>query len=122
MDLARNPSAGSANTKDKESLPLKLIYNKIEKQYKYIGYLSLPLLLLVIAGFYKSYYGLFPDFNSSITVPMHFHAFVMSLYVILLIVQPFLIFYKKFETHRLLGKFSYVFSARDNFFLFNNDP
>ena len=39
---------------------------------------------------------------------MHFHAFVMSLYVILLIVQPFLIFYKKFETHRLLGKLSYV--------------
>ena len=80
----------------------------MEKEYKYVGYLSLLLLVLVIAGFYKSYYGLFPDFNSSITVPMHFHAFVMSLYVILLIMQPFLIFYKKFETHRLLGKFSYV--------------
>ena len=79
----------------------------MEKEYKYVGYLSLLLLVLVIAGFYKSYYGLFPDFNSSITIPMHLHAFVMSLYVILLIVQPFLIFYKKFETHRLLGKFSY---------------
>jgi len=80
----------------------------MEKQYKYIGHWSLLLLLLVIAGFYKSYYGLFPDFNNSITVPIHFHAFVMSLYVILLILQPLLIFYKKIETHRLLGRFSYV--------------
>ncbi len=38
---------------------------------------------------------------------MHFHAAVMSLYVILLIAQPFLIAYKKYEVHRLLGKFSY---------------
>jgi hypothetical protein len=80
----------------------------MEKQYKYLGYMSLLLLVLVIAGFYKSDYGLFPNFNSSITVPMHFHAFVMSLYVILLVMQPFLIFYKKFEAHRFLGKVSYV--------------
>jgi hypothetical protein len=80
----------------------------MEKEYKNVGYFLLILFVLVIAGFYESYFGLFPHFNSSITTSIHFHAFVMALYVILLIVQPFLIFYKKFETHRLFGKFSYV--------------
>ena len=59
-------------------------------------------------GFFKTYFGLIPHFNSSVTAMMHFHAVVMSLYVILLIVQPILISYKKFKTHHLLGKFSYV--------------
>jgi hypothetical protein len=80
----------------------------VEKEYKYIGFCFLVITVLVIIGFFKTYFGLIPHFNSSLTAMMHFHAIVMSLYVILLIVQPVLISYKKFKTHRLFGKFSYV--------------
>lgn len=80
----------------------------MEKEYKYIGYFFFIILAFVVMGFFKTYFGLIPHFNSSVTAMMHFHAVVMSLYVILLIVQPVLISYKKFKTHRLLGKFSYV--------------
>ncbi len=80
----------------------------MEKEYKNIGFFFLIITVFIIMGFFKSYFGFIPYFNSSITAMMHFHAVVMSLYVILLIVQPFLIFYKKFEIHRVLGKFSQV--------------
>ncbi len=82
--------------------------NTIENAYKNIGYFFLILVALVIAGFYKSYFGLFPHFDNNIIFLTHVHAFVMTLYVILLFVQPLLIRYKNFRAHRLLGKFSYV--------------
>ncbi len=80
----------------------------MEKEYKYVGYFFLSILAFVVMGFFKTYFGLIPHFNSSLTAMMHFHAVVMSMYVILLIVQPVLISYKKLKTHRLFGKFSYV--------------
>ncbi len=82
--------------------------NTIENAYKNVGYFFLILVALVIAGFYKSYFGLFPHFDNNIIFLTHVHAFVMTLYVILLIVQPLLIRYKKFRIHRFLGRFSYV--------------
>lgn len=80
----------------------------IEKEYKNTGYFFLLLFTLVIVGFFKTYYGLYPQFNSRTTVVIHFHATVLMLWVILLIVQPLLIRYKNFTAHRLIGKFTYV--------------
>lgn len=80
----------------------------MEEEYKNVGYFLLIVPVLILVGFYERYIGLFPQFNSSITVVTHFHAFVMTLYVIMLVVQPLLIANKKFATHRFLGKFSYI--------------
>ena len=89
---------------------LSYIFTKtgVEKEYRNIGYPFFFLLGLVIFGFFKTYFGLFPHFNDHTTVIVHFHALVLLLWIILLIVQPFLIRYKKLAAHRLLGKFTYV--------------
>lgn len=80
----------------------------IGKGYKNAGYFFIALFVIVIFGFSKTYFGLFPHFNERTTVIVHFHAFVVLLWIILLIVQPLLIRYKKLAVHRLLGKFTYV--------------
>ena len=80
----------------------------MEKEYRNIGYPFFFLLALVIFGFFKTYFGLFPHFNEHTTAIVHFHAFVLLLWIILLIVQPFLIRYKKLAAHRSLGRFTYV--------------
>ncbi len=76
-------------------------------KYKNVGYLFLILFAFVILGFYKTYFGLLPHFDNTTTL-VHFHAAVLMLWVILLIVQPLLIRYKKVAIHRLLGKFTYI--------------
>lgn len=80
----------------------------MEKEYKNTGYIFFLLFVLVVIGFFKTYYGLVPGFNPGTTVVIHFHATVLMLWIIFLIVQPLLIRYKKFSGHRLLGKLSYV--------------
>ena len=80
----------------------------LEKGYKNTGYLFIILFVIVIFGFFKTYFGLFPHFNEQTTLIVHFHAFVLVLWVVLLITQPLLIRYKKIRAHRLLGKFTYV--------------
>jgi hypothetical protein len=80
----------------------------VEKEYRNIGYPFLFLLALIIFGFFKTYFGQFPHFSENTTIIVHFHAFVILLWIILLIVQPFLIRYKKLALHRLLGRFTYV--------------
>ena len=77
-------------------------------KYKNVGYFFLILFAFVIIGFFKTYFGLFPYFDEHTTILVHFHATVLTLWVILLIVQPLLIRYKKFAIHRLLGKFTYI--------------
>lgn len=80
----------------------------MKKIYYNAGYFFLILALFVFAGFYKPYFSLMPQFKKSTTFIVHFHAVVLSTWVILLIVQPLLIRYKKLRIHRLLGKFTYV--------------
>src|SRR5687768_1291794 len=72
--------------------------------YHNLGYWFLLLILLVAAGFYTSYFTIFLEPKEII---VHAHFFLMSLWIILLIVQPFLIKYKKLYYHRKLGKISY---------------
>lgn len=77
------------------------------KAYKNTSYFFLALFLCVLLGFYKPYFGAFPNFDKSITTIVHIHATALIIWVILLVVQPFLVRYKKFRIHRLLGKFTY---------------
>ena len=76
----------------------------VEKGYKNTGYIFIILLVIIFFGFFKTYFGLFPHFNERTTPIVHFHVFVLTLWVVLLIVQPLLIRYKKFRAHRLLGR------------------
>ena len=75
----------------------------------------LLLVALVLTGFYQSYFGQFPDFKeptalsrSHISIFDHIHAASASLWILILIIQPFLISYGKFKIHRLIGKLSYL--------------
>lgn len=72
-----------------------------------IGYLFITLLIVSFLGFYPSYIAKFPEFTG-LTTAHHFHGLMSLLWIILLIVQPFLIRAKKFELHRQVGKLGYV--------------
>ena len=74
--------------------------------YNNLGYWFLFLLaILVPLGFYKSYFSILFQPKPSI---IHIHFCFMTLWIVILITQPFLIKYKKFAVHRLIGKISYV--------------
>ena len=79
----------------------------MEKAYKHLGFFIILLLAVVVWGFYRTYFVLFPSFNG-ITTVMHFHGAMMLSWFLLLIVQPFLIRYGKIELHRNVGRLSYV--------------
>lgn len=79
----------------------------MEKGYKNIVYFFLVISVIIFAGFYKSYFGLFPAFVAIKTIH-HIHAFTLLLWLALLIIQPILIRQKKYKWHRILGKVSYV--------------
>lgn len=80
----------------------------MDRTYKYLGYFLLLLIPLTFAGFYKTYFEPFPNFGKNIDVYIHIHAVIASLWIAILIVQPFLIVNKKIALHRSVGKFSYV--------------
>jgi hypothetical protein len=80
----------------------------MEIGYKNLGYFFLILFGLVFLGFFKTYFGLFPQFNAETTSVVHFHFFVQFLWVCTLITQPLLIRFERFKTHRLIGKLTYV--------------
>ena len=79
----------------------------MERQYKNISWFFLIIFVVVITGFFKSYFGLFPNFKD-VDQTMHFHGIVLVLWFGLLIIQPVLIRKKRIKLHRLLGKFSYI--------------
>lgn len=80
----------------------------MDKSYKYLGYFLLLLIPLIFAGFYKTYIAPFPNFGENIDVYIHIHAIIASIWVAMLIVQPFLIVNKKKALHRSVGKLSYI--------------
>jgi hypothetical protein len=80
----------------------------MDKSYRYLGYFFLLLIPLAIAGFFKTYIVQFPNFKENITAFIHIHAIIASLWIGILIVQPFLIVNKKFALHRKVGKISYI--------------
>ena len=80
----------------------------MDRTYKYLGYFLLLLIPLTFAGFYKTYFEPFPNFGKNIDVYIHIHTVIASLWIAILIVQPFLIVNKKIALHRSIGKLSYV--------------
>ncbi|QNA44524.1 hypothetical protein [Lacibacter sediminis] len=66
----------------------------------------LLLIPFVAIGFYPGYWSKILT-NKSTTI-QHVHAFFMSLWVIMSIVQPWLIMKKKTQIHKVVGKVSYV--------------
>lgn len=77
--------------------------------YKYAAYFFFLLFLAALLGFWKSYISIFPEFITFVKNPkvIHFHTFVVVIWVILLFVQPVLIRLKKYNIHRFLGKLTY---------------
>ncbi|MDL5511650.1 hypothetical protein QSE00_07505 [Arenibacter sp. M-2] len=80
----------------------------MEKAYKNLGYFFLLLIPLTFLGFYKTYFVQFPDFEENLTTFIHLHAIIASIWILLLIVQPLLIIYRKNQLHRKIGKLSYI--------------
>lgn len=65
--------------------------------------------ILIIYGFFGSYFGQFPVFNLHITTITHYHALTITLWLMLCVAQPLLIRFKKHQWHILIGKFTYFY-------------
>jgi|GEM_PF-185982 len=72
------------------------------------GYYFIFLLALIFAGFWNSYFSRFFTGTNDYNFYFHFHALMMGLWVITLIVQPLLIRKMKLALHRIIGKLTYV--------------
>ncbi len=79
----------------------------MERQYRYLGYFLLLQLPIIALAFHKSYGSKIPDFEPGYDPFIHVHAVLATLWVAIVIVQPFLIANKKLAWHRTIGKASY---------------
>ncbi len=79
----------------------------MEKAYRNISIFFAGVLLVIFAGFFKTYFGLFPSFEKVTTI-QHVHGLLFLLWFVMLLVQPILIRNRKYALHRAIGKFSYV--------------
>src|SRR5689334_12487562 len=91
--------------------------NQLSKEifYHNSGYWFLSLIVLVFAGFYYTYFTV--PINAR-PVIIHIHFTLMMLWIAMLIIQPFLIKYKKRSLHKLVGKLSYLLVPLTLFFSF----
>lgn len=71
-----------------------------------IVYFFIAVFIITLLGFYPTYFIHFPKFEG-FTWAHHFHAFVATLWICMLITQAFLIRTKKYRIHRIVGKASY---------------
>ena len=71
-----------------------------------IGFFFIGVLIMTLLGFYPTYFSHFPKFEGFSWV-YHFHAFLATLWIVMLISQAFLIRRKKYNLHRKIGKVSY---------------
>ncbi|TAE23676.1 MAG: hypothetical protein EAZ91_21765 [Cytophagales bacterium] len=72
-----------------------------------VGYYFVFVLIITTLGFYPTYLSKFPTFEG-LTNVHHFHGFIALVWILMLIAQAFLIRYKKYALHRLIGKAGYV--------------
>lgn len=72
------------------------------------GYYFIALVAFVLLGFWPTYFSKFINGTADFNFYFHFHALMMSLWILALIVQPILIKKKKVSIHRFIGKLSYV--------------
>lgn len=79
----------------------------MEKGYRNLVYFFGVIALITFVGFYKKYFSLAPDFPGLKGIH-HFHAIMLGLWLMLLIIQPILIANKKIALHKSIGKLSYL--------------
>ncbi len=79
----------------------------METGYKNVSLLFIVILGIVVLGFFKTYFGLFPGFNN-VTLIQHIHGLLFTTWFVLLVVQPLLIRNGKYKAHRIIGRFTYV--------------
>ncbi len=77
-------------------------------QFKNTGYYFIGLIVLAFIGFWPSYFSKFFDGTADFTFYFHFHAVLAVIWILLLILQPILIYKKRLGLHRLLGKSTYA--------------
>lgn len=75
------------------------------KLFPNMGYWLMIFIPLIFAGFYVTY---FSQLSLSLPRIMHIHFALMSCWVLMLIVQPLLIRYRKLSLHKSIGKASYL--------------
>lgn len=71
-----------------------------------IGFFFAAVLVTTLIGFYPTYFMHFPTFEGFNWVH-HFHGFIATLWICMLIAQAFLIRVKNYTLHRRIGKASY---------------
>src|ERR1700710_317251 len=79
----------------------------METGYKNVSLLFVVILGIVVLGFFKTYFGLFPSFNN-VTLIQHIHGLLFTTWFLLLVIQPLLIRNGKYKAHRIIGRFTYV--------------
>ena len=77
-------------------------------QFKRTGYYFIAMLFLAFLGFWPTYFSKFFDGTADFATYFHFHALMALLWILFLIVQPLLVYRKKLDLHRTIGKFSYL--------------
>lgn len=77
-------------------------------RFEHSFYYFIGLAFLVLLGFWPSYFSKFVNGTADFTFYFHFHAFILSTWILMLIVQPLLIQNKKLRLHRITGKIGYV--------------
>ena len=80
----------------------------MEKNYKSLGFILIIYIPVTFLAFYKTYFGQFPDFDKNIDFFIHVHAFIASVWLGLLIIQPLLIRYKRYDLHRQFDIISFT--------------
>jgi len=78
----------------------------MESGYKNVIWLFVVIFSMVVLGFFKTYFGLFPSFNH-VTLIQHIHGLLFTTWFVLLFIQPLLIRYGKYKAHRIIGRFTY---------------
>jgi ABC-type xylose transport system permease subunit len=77
-------------------------------RFEKYGYYFFGLVIMAILGFWPTYFSKFFDGTANFNFYFHFHAFMASLWIALLIVQPILIKKKKLSIHKQIGKLSFI--------------
>src|ERR1700712_1725383 len=77
----------------------------METTSKNIGLLFMGILVIIIWGFYQTFFRLFSSFHSSNLI-QHLHEIALLFWFLTLMAQPVLIHYKKFAAQKTLKRFS----------------
>lgn len=78
-------------------------------KHRNISILFVICFLLIIYGFFGSYFGQIPTFNVKITTITHFHAITITLWLLICVAQPLLIKFNKRQWHIWVGQFTYFY-------------